>query len=507
MPVSPTFEGSTSRMETRGHPGAERLLIVLVLSSLLVGLARRVLVGWDAPFWLDEAFTGAIAIQPTFSGLVRDCLHELGGPVYYSLIWAWEKVAGPSNVSLRIPSLIFSLAVPFLIYWKGHPDRRVRMLWAALAAVWLPAFNFANEARPYALLFFLAVVQLILFHRLLEASSLGRAVAWAGVSALLILTHYHALVVTGLQALAFLAIRRRDALATWPAGLMFVPAIAWMAIHLPVHIRFSSPTITWHQLLSLRSLKAFPDLLLSGGRVAALLFLVVAVTVGFDLLRAVRRKTPLPYSLNDMAAVGTSVAAIMFVYGLGFVRPSFVPRYLIPFMPGFVLGLSIWLRVWGRRAPILPWLVILPFLWLAATGLLHRLREPTTDLRWNFTWEKAAEDIKAAGATGLVFLWDNPTTALGYPELLRRTGGFFYDRAGVPIRTRPLVLAGRGDIDPNRALIAAARPGDAVIWAYDSNVPNTLATRHPPRLSALDPRWRCRNYGRETVTLLACVRA
>ena len=465
------------------------------------------LVGWDAPFWLDEAFTGAIAIQPSLSGLVRDCLNELSGPVYYSLIWGWEKLAGPSNVSLRFPSFIFSVAAPALILWKGGKEREARLLWAALAALWLPGLSLATEARPYALLFFLATAQLILFHRLLESTSRRRAFAWASVSVLLILTHYHAFVVTGLQGLAFLALRRKAALATWPAALVFIPAAAWMAVHLPVHLRFASPDVAWQQVLTLRSLKAFPDVLLGAGRPGAVLFLLLGGTVFFDLLQAARRRTPLPYAVNDLVAVGASLAAIAFVYGLGFFRPSFVPRYLIPFMPGVLFGLAIWLRVWRKRVPILPWVVILPLLWWVGSALVDRVRDPKSDPRWDFTWQEASEDIRASGANRLIFLWDNPTTGVGYQELLGRTGGFFFDRANVQIPTEPLVLAARGDADPNVALINAARGGGALIWAYDSKVPNTLATRHPPRLWEIDRRWRCRNYGRETVTVLACIRS
>lgn len=490
-----------------GPPSArERLLLVLVASALLLGLARRALVGWDAPFWLDEAFTGAIAIQPTFSGLMRDCLHELSGPVYYTLIWAWEKLAGSSNLSLRLPSFIFSVAAPALILWKGGSRREVRLLWAALAALWLPGFNFATEARPYALLFFLATAQLILFHRLLEHPCRRAAFAWAGVSALLILTHYHALILSGLQGLAFLAFRRKAALSTWPAALVFVPVFAWMAIHLPVHLRFANPDVAWHQVLSLSSVKAFPDVLLGAGRPGAVLFLLLLGSISFDFLRAARKTAPLPYAFSDMVAVGASVAAIAFVYGLGFLRPSFVPRYLIPFMPGFLFGLSIWLRVWGKRVPALPWLLILPLMWWVGSAVVDRLRDPKIDPRWDFTWQEASKDIRASGATRLIFFWDNPTTALGYRELLQRTGGFFFDRDAVPIRTESLVLTGGGNTDPNRALLEAARGDAALIWAYDSKVPKTLAKRYPPRLSVMDPRWRCRNYGRETVTVLACMR-
>ncbi|HEX8532565.1 MAG TPA: hypothetical protein VF662_00190 [Allosphingosinicella sp.] len=501
----PPPAAATERPELKPIAG-ERFLLLLVAAALIAGLARRALVGWDAPLWLDEAFTAAIAIQPSLAGLLRDCLNELGGPVYYALIWTWEKLFGASNASLRLPSFIFSVATPLLICWRGHPDRMTRLFWASLVALWLPGFYFATEARPYALLFFLATVQIILFLRLLDAPSRARAFTWAAVSALLILTHYHALVVTGLQGVSFLALKRRGALALWPAALLFVPMIAWMSVHLPLHIRFSSPDIAWHQLLSPKSLKAFPDLLLGAGRIAAALFLLVAATTAIDLSRVLFRKARWPYSGHDTIAVASSLAAIAFVYGLGFIRPSFTARYLIPFIPGFLLALAMWLRLWGRRVPLLAWAALLPLLWLASASLVERIRDPEADPRWDFSWQQASADLEAAGAREVIFLWDNPTTALGYEELLQRTGGFFFDRAGSSVRVRALILAGRGDVDPNKALVRAAGPRDALIWAFDARVPHTLATRHPPRISAIDPAWKCRNYGRQNVTILACIR-
>ena len=484
-----------------------RLLGVLFLSIFVIGFARRALVGWDAPLWLDEAFTGAIAIQPSLSGLVRDCLHELGGPVYYGLIWSWEKLFGPSDLSLRLPSFIFSILAPALVLWRGHPDPKLRLFWAALIALWAPSFYFATEARPYALLFLLATGQIILFRRLLDVPSLGRAFAWTGLSTLLILTHYHALVLTALEALAFLALKRKAAISTWPATLLFAPMLVWMAFHLPLHMRFSNPQVAWQKLLSPASVQAFPDLMMGAGRLSLVIFALLAVTTTIDLFRAATGKAALPYQRHDAAAVALSMAAILIVYGLGFIRPSFTPRYLVPFMPGFLLGLAMWLRLWAPRARLIPWLALLPLLLLTATSLFDRLRDPKLDRRWDFSWQQAAQDIGASGAKRLIFLWDNPTTALGYPEILQRTGGFFFDRAHVPIPTEPLILAGRGNIDPNIALVRLAREDDAIIWAYDGAVPHTLAARHPPRLSSIDRRWRCKNYGRLNITVLSCTRS
>ncbi len=150
-----------------------RLTVMLVL-ALSVGLLNRLLAGWQAPLWYDETWTAAIATQASFVGLIRWCLEDPNGPVYYVLVWCWEKLAGPGDTALRLPSLLFSLAAPALLWRQGHPDRDTRRLWAGLAAVWVPGLLFANEARSYTLLLLLGSAQAIAF---LEQTP---EIAWAG---------------------------------------------------------------------------------------------------------------------------------------------------------------------------------------------------------------------------------------------------------------------------------------------------------------------------------------
>jgi hypothetical protein len=482
-------------------------LLLAVLAALLLAGAARVLVDWDAPLWLDETYTAAIAIQPTLRGLVEDCLRELGGPVYYSIAWAWEKLAGPSDTALRLPSLVFALAAPIFIFFYGHSDRQVRLIWAALAALWLPGLSFASEARSYSLLFLLATAQTVVFYLLLRSNSLRHAAGWCAISALLILTHYHALVIAGLQGLGYLALHRRNALRNWPATLVFIPVVAWMSIHLPLHFRFAAPDVAWQQVLAPSSVLGFPDLLFGGGRLAVIPLLVIAGTSAADMYFFFRKKTPLPYTLNDVLTVGASALAIGVVFGIGFLRPSFSSRYLIPYMPGLLFGIALWARHWGRRWPLLPPMLLIAFGFLCARDLAGRIVDPARDFKRHFSWQEASAYLASHGAERVLFLWDNPTAAIADPEQLSRVGGFFYERAGKPVKVDALVLAGQGDIDPNAVLATRiAQPGQAFIWISDVQVAGTLAIRNPPNIRLLEQGGRCRNFGRDYVTVLACVR-
>lgn len=485
--------------------GRSRLFLALVIGALVLGLLRRTMFGLDSPLWLDETYTGAIAIQPTLRGLVLDCLSEVGGPVYYSLMWCWEKLFGAGNLALRFPSLLFGALAPVLIFAKGHPDRFTRLFWAALAALWVPSFFYATEARSYALLFLMGTGQIILFMRMLARPSLRNALYWAGLSSLFLLTHYHSALVTGFQGLAYLWYHRKEALRTWPAGLLFAPAAAWMAFHLPLVVRFSTPEVAWQKLLGPADILRLPFYLIGLPGISWMLLSIVGIGVLWEVYLRWRHRTGSRIDRAEAAAVAASLLSLAIVFGFGFLRPNFTPRYLMPFMPGLLLGAAIWIRVLSHRVKLLPWLalgsLILFGLWEA------RWRSTITDWRSQFNWEYASRDLIDQNPRRLIFTWDNPTSVITSPRLMARVASFFFDRAGRPVPTLAPTLAGRGDVEPNASLLKVAdRPGDAIIWIYDLQVDRTLASRYPPALPKLDPSLTCRNYGRDPHGVIACTR-
>jgi hypothetical protein len=483
-------------------------LPVLVLVAILVGASRRLFVGWDTPLWLDETYTGTLALQPEFLGLVQDCLTDIGGPVYYVLIWVWAKLFGVSNVALRLPSLICALAVPLVILMVGHPDRRTRYLWAALATLWLPGLFYAGEARTYSLLFLLGCWHVICFQQLLRTPTLRYALVWCSVSALLILTHYHALILVGLQGLIYLILHRSAVPRTWPAALVFAPAVGWMSVHLPVLFSFLNPEVTWHRLLTIWDMLAMPGTLFGTFLPGLYLVLLILGTTAADIYKAVCGKLRFPYDPIDLATGAASLAAVLLVVTFGFIRPSFTLRYLIAYMPGVLFGIAVWARTWEERWRLLPHLLVLCLIALTVQDFWVSISDPKRDHRWRYSWQEASSYFQSRKVRRIVYLWDNPSATLYEPSQLARAGGFFFHRAGEEMPVHALILAGRLDNpDPNTELLtAAANPDDAILWAYDINVKGSLGNRHPPRISQTDPQWDCRNFGGGPITVLGCVR-
>lgn len=479
-----------SSLDPRAADRRSRVLPLAVAVALGLGLLHRLLVGWDAPLWLDETFTAAIAMQPTFAGLIYDCLHELGGPVYYGFMWAWEKLAGPGDVAMRLPSLLFAIAAPLVMLRWGHPDRATRLTLAALAALWVPGAYYASEARSYSLLFLGGTIQLICFGQMMRAPTRAAALRWCIVSALLILTHYHAAVLGGLQGLAFLAVHRVRALRCWPAALVFVPMGAWMALHLPLHIRFSNPDVSWQSLLTFRDLLGLPQLLLGLGKASYLLVPIVAVTLAVDLW-ATRRRIAFPFDRIDIIAVALSLAAVAIVFGAGFIQPSFTSRYLIPFVPGVLLGLALWAVRWSGRWRYAPLLLIALFALMFTRDLQVKLAKDV-DFRRGYSWDPASAWLRERGVRHTVFLWDNSNAVIMDPWQLGRVGAFFLHRAGEPVTGRAVKAIGT-DAEIRAALARAASTPESL-----SKVTGTITLARFDRklqLSQDDPRYTCRDFG------------
>ncbi len=469
-------------------PAALTALTAIVVAVTAVLRARA---GAGEPLWLDETWTGLHALQPTFGRLMDGIYIDVNAPLYTLAMWCWAGLAGVSDTALRIPSLGLALLVPFLaLSPSGGTDRTTRLVWCALVAAWVPGLFQAQEARCYALLLGLCTLGTVLHARLIASPSLARAASWAGVGALAVLTHYHAVVLFGCQGLAYLVRHRGRAIATWPAAALYLPAFGWMGHHAPQLAAFAQSN--WYTALAPTEL---PLVLLRFLGPGALLLLAASMGSRSAFAPvAERRAAVLPW------VIGASAIGAVAVLAMGMFRPSFTPRYLTPFVPGLLLGLAAWAAAIGRARPWAPHAIVgLSLAWaLLCVGSAEENRRP-------LNFEAAADDLMARGVDTVAFTWDNPSARGLTPSLMAELGSFFFRRASVPIAVTGLPLA--AGADPNQILTAAAR-GDrpSLLWVYDLNVPGTAALTAPPAIESLDSSWSCRDFGRGTVGVVACVR-
>jgi mannosyltransferase len=206
-----------------------RLWVVALTAVTVLGLGVR-LVGLDAhSFWYDEAVTQQIIRHPVGEMLAGNARDNGNPPLYWAAARTWQTAAGEGDTKLRVLSVVLGvLTVPFLgLLGRRLAGPTVGLAAAAVFAVSPLAVEFANEARTYALLQFLAVVNCWLFVRWLSDGGVVNWAAYAATMSLCWYSHYFA---------AFLPLAHLLTLALMPwsgrrwlgwVGAMVATTAAW----------------------------------------------------------------------------------------------------------------------------------------------------------------------------------------------------------------------------------------------------------------------------------------
>lgn len=179
-----------------------RAPLVLALVCVAAAVLRFATLDGQS-LWFDETVTAQLLHLDFGSMLSAAADSESTPPLYYILAWLWTQVAGTGEVGLRsLSALLGTATIP--VVWAIA--RRLGGDRAALIAAALIAANplliwFSQEARAYALLALLGALSALLWLRALEQPRTGRLLAWSGVAALALATHYFAVFLVLPQAL------------------------------------------------------------------------------------------------------------------------------------------------------------------------------------------------------------------------------------------------------------------------------------------------------------------
>jgi hypothetical protein len=470
----------------------------MLIAALIIGLSGRILYSSGTTLWFDETFTGVIASQPTFARLIDWCLHELTGPAFYMPMWLWEKLAGNSDIALRLPNLLLSLATPLAVLRWGHRDAGLRLWWSMFLLLWPQILPVAGEARAYPEIFALGVGQAALFVRLLERPSTGRASGWVILSSLGVLCNYWGAIPALVQGLAYLATHRLRALRTWPALLLLTPMLGWSWFHLPVVLAFTVGGSSGIAGLPLSALRDIPEFIFGQEMNGALVLAIVLGSLALELARSRLPRWRAPSPEVMLALCG--VASIALILVIAFIRPGFAPRYMTASMPSFLFALAVWAhRTMPRnaKAPLLAAAVLL----FSMTGVtITILRHPESDGRHAFEIERPSAWIAQQPVDHMVVFWDNPVGENSEASRLAEVAGFFLQRSGH--RVDVSVARASANTDPNRAVLSRVEPQrkSAILWFSNDDLP----PGRTPRIAAYDPRYECRAFSRGMIAVTAC---
>jgi mannosyltransferase len=230
------------------------LFLIIVLGAIL----RIHKLGAES-IWLDEGYS--VVISKLSFMKVATFVDDFP-PLYYVVLHGWMRLFGDSEFSIRFPSLIFGVLSIGLIYQVGLLlfDERKGLIAALLLALSTFHIHYSQDARPYSLTVFLALLSIYAFIKCLQQWDLYNSIGYVAASALLLYSHVIGLFLIAAQNLYIISLYlffkedKTIPLERWlilqaSIGLIFCP---W----LPTFMRraFSHDRAAWLQTPNLKDI-------------------------------------------------------------------------------------------------------------------------------------------------------------------------------------------------------------------------------------------------------------
>jgi uncharacterized membrane protein len=142
-----------------------RNLSKLALPGILItGFIIR-LISLNQSLWLDEATTAMVSKMNLTEIFTKFLTADFHPPLYYLVLKYWTLIFGYSEVSLRIPSIIFGIVTVYVTYLiaKKLFNQRTALIASALLATSGLAIYYSQEARMYGMAAMLVAIAIYLF--------------------------------------------------------------------------------------------------------------------------------------------------------------------------------------------------------------------------------------------------------------------------------------------------------------------------------------------------------
>lgn len=146
---------------------------ILPIIVIAFGILIR-LINLTAPdLWRDEAFS-IRAASFDFSRMLESVMSDTAPPLHIMILHYWMKIFGMSELSVRMPSLIFGILTLIAFYYLARqifPKNKKIQLITLFLATFNPVLVWhSQEARAYSIFLFLALASLILTMKIIENS-------------------------------------------------------------------------------------------------------------------------------------------------------------------------------------------------------------------------------------------------------------------------------------------------------------------------------------------------
>jgi len=367
-PLSANLTGSDSRQRLLWCGGGLLILVLAVLTRLY-GLT-------DAAIWGDEG-SSLLMSRYTLDGIWAHAAHDVHPPLYFMVLHGWIGLFGDGLFSIRSLSALPGVASVMLGMWLVRliANPRAALLAGLMLALLPTAVRYSQEVRMYSWLglwLLGATIALVYWvkqprhtHALVIYALLMAAAFYTHYfTALCVLVHWAYLLVLRLQPNHPLKHVTRPAwwLSNVTIVLLFAPWIPGL-VDLTQHMDElkANGDVGWELPVTLSSLPSMVwDFLIQddGDNLPRLLFVALPILLLVVIVLTVLRDRS-HYRWSALLALYT-LLPLLLVYGVSFISPVFIERYLNAYALGLplIMALAIDRLLGGFRVLALGLLVL-----------------------------------------------------------------------------------------------------------------------------------------------------
>lgn len=206
---------------------------IILFFIILLGICLRVHNLSFQNLWHDEVLSISIS-QVKLSWISTFNYHN--PPFYFILLKYWANLFGRSEFAVRFLSVIFGALSILFIYKVGREllDRKVGLYSAFILSISMLHIYYSQEARPYNLFVFLALLSMLLFIKLLKKNKLRTCIFYIIASGLLVLTNILGLLVLFFQNLYYFFFTKRRYTFGWLVvqSIILLTLLPWLMLQI-----------------------------------------------------------------------------------------------------------------------------------------------------------------------------------------------------------------------------------------------------------------------------------
>src|SRR3989344_6461242 len=135
-----------------------------IILILIAALVMR-LISLNQSLWMDEAISATVVKNYNLLEIItKFAPADPPPPLYYLLLRFWSGLFGLSEISLRLPSVIFAVMTVYVVYKIGLIYFKKVAIWTSVLLATAPLhIYYSQEARMYSLSTLLTSLVIYLF--------------------------------------------------------------------------------------------------------------------------------------------------------------------------------------------------------------------------------------------------------------------------------------------------------------------------------------------------------